>query len=220
VGQPELTLWANPQVTAQFTEFGDRVHETRRGDVLSAAGFDVHVYGHDHALIHQDIPSVVNTGFWSRANRSIRATRSPFSDEPVRTLLVPIAGPWLRAGDMIDYFRAVAPARNAQTMLIIRLARLAAAVAELRDAQNHAAQAAAARTAAQHLHTAVAGRRQPPAGRPAASRTAAGVASLAFPFAPGTPPSGLAKPRTNGPAKPHRRPSRGPAPPRPRGPTR
>jgi L-ascorbate metabolism protein UlaG (beta-lactamase superfamily) len=74
---PELTLWANPQVTAQFTEFGDRVHETRRGDVLSAAGFGVHVCGHDHALIHQDIPSVVNTGFWSRANCSIRAARSP-----------------------------------------------------------------------------------------------------------------------------------------------
>jgi L-ascorbate metabolism protein UlaG (beta-lactamase superfamily) len=25
---PELTLWAKPQVTAQFTEFGDQVHET------------------------------------------------------------------------------------------------------------------------------------------------------------------------------------------------
>jgi hypothetical protein len=109
---------------------------------------------------------------------------------------------------------------NAQMMLIIRLAGLAAAIAELRHAQNHAAQAAAALTAAQHLHTACAGRRQPPAGRPAASRTAAGVASLAFPFAPGTLPSGLAKPSTNGPAKSSQRPSRGPAPPRPRGPTR
>jgi hypothetical protein len=33
-------------------------------------------------------------------------------DEPVRTLLLPIAGPWLKAAEMIDYFRAVAPARG------------------------------------------------------------------------------------------------------------
>jgi len=32
--------------------------------------------------------------------------------EPVRTLLLPISAPWLKAGDMIDYFREVAPARG------------------------------------------------------------------------------------------------------------
>jgi hypothetical protein len=29
------------------------VHETRHGDVLSAAGFGVHVYGRDHADPHR-----------------------------------------------------------------------------------------------------------------------------------------------------------------------
>lgn len=109
---PDLTLWANPQVTAQFTEFGDRVHETRRGDVLSVAGFGVHVYGHDHTLIHKDIPSVVNTGFLVQGELFHPGDSFTVPDEPVRTLLVPIAGPWLRAGDMIDYFREVAPARG------------------------------------------------------------------------------------------------------------
>jgi hypothetical protein len=33
-------------------------------------------------------------------------------DEPVRTLLVPISAPWLKAAEMIDYFRRVAPARG------------------------------------------------------------------------------------------------------------
>ncbi len=107
---PELTLWANPQVTAQFTEFGNRVHETRQGDVLSAAGFGVHVYGHDHALIHKDIPSVVNTGFLVDGELFHPGDAFTVPDEPARTLLVPIAGAWLRAGDMIDYFRAVDPA--------------------------------------------------------------------------------------------------------------
>jgi L-ascorbate metabolism protein UlaG (beta-lactamase superfamily) len=109
---PELTLWANPQVTAQFAEFGGRVHETRHGDVLPIADFEVHVYGHDHALIHQDIPSVVNTGFLVEGEVFHPGDSFTVPDEPVRTLLVPIAGPWLRAGEMIDYFRAVAPTRG------------------------------------------------------------------------------------------------------------
>jgi uncharacterized membrane protein YpjA len=32
--------------------------------------------------------------------------------EPVRTLLVPISAPWMKAAEMIDYFREVAPARG------------------------------------------------------------------------------------------------------------
>ncbi len=109
---PELTLWANPSVTAQFAEFGDRVHEVRHGDVLSAAGFDVHVYGHDHALIHKDIPSVANTGFLIEGGLFHPGDSFTVPDEPVRTLLVPISAPWMKAAEMIDYFREVAPARG------------------------------------------------------------------------------------------------------------
>ena len=109
---PDLTLWANPSITAQFTEFGDRVHETRHGDALSVAGFDVHVYGRDHALIHRDIPLVLNTGFLVDGDLFHPGDSLTVPEEPVRTLLLPISAPWLQAGDMIDYFREVAPARG------------------------------------------------------------------------------------------------------------
>ncbi|HXZ72335.1 MAG TPA: hypothetical protein VEH31_15905, partial [Streptosporangiaceae bacterium] len=52
--------------------------------------------------------------------------------------------------------------------LIANLAALAAAVAELRQAQQHAAQSAAALTAAQHLHAAMT-RARPSASRPGQS---------------------------------------------------
>jgi hypothetical protein len=42
----------------------------------------------------------------------------------------------------------------AQIVVIARLTALAGAVADLRQAQRHSAQAAAARTAAEHLHAA------------------------------------------------------------------
>ena len=107
-----ITLWANQSICAQFTEFGDRVHEVKHGDALDVAGFDVHVYGVDHALIHQDIPLVVNTGFLVDAELFHPGDSFTVPEDPVNTLLLPISAPWLKAGEMIDYFRTVAPARG------------------------------------------------------------------------------------------------------------
>jgi L-ascorbate metabolism protein UlaG (beta-lactamase superfamily) len=108
----DLTLWANPSITAQFAEFGGRVHDTRHGDALSVAGFGVHVYGRDHALIHKDIPLVMNTGFLVDGDLFHPGDSLTVPEEPVRTLLLPISAPWLKAGEMIDYFREVGPARG------------------------------------------------------------------------------------------------------------
>ena len=108
---PGLTLWANQPVCAQFGDFGDRVHEVRHGDALAVVGFSVHVYGVDHALIHRDIPIVVNTGFLVEGDLFHPGDSYTVPEEPVRTLLLPISAPWLQAGQMIDYFREVAPAQ-------------------------------------------------------------------------------------------------------------
>jgi len=109
---PDLTLWANQSICAQFGEFGGRVREVRHGDALDVAGFSVHVYGVDHALIHQDIPLVINTGFLVEGELFHPGDSYTVPEEPVRTLLLPISAPWLMAGEMIDYFRAVAPGRG------------------------------------------------------------------------------------------------------------
>jgi L-ascorbate metabolism protein UlaG (beta-lactamase superfamily) len=109
---PDLTLWATQAVAGQFKDFGDRVHQVRHGDALAIAGFDVHVYGEKHALIHQDIPLVENTGFMVDGRLFHPGDSFTVPEDPVETLLVPISAPWLKAGDMIDYFRAVAPVRG------------------------------------------------------------------------------------------------------------
>ncbi len=112
---PGLTLWANRSVCDQFGAFGgfgDQVHEVRHGDALAVAGFDVHVYGRDHALIHPDIPLVANTGFLVDGEVFHPGDSYTVPEDPAPTLLLPISAPWLQAGAMIDYFRAVAPARG------------------------------------------------------------------------------------------------------------
>jgi hypothetical protein len=107
----------------------------------------------------------------------------------------------------------------APIVLITRLAALIEATVELRDAQRRAAQAAAARAAAEWLHAAArpAQAAQAPA-RPRAS-AAARLAAQAFPkpAAPGRKPPtpGQPAPGEDGPQR-----VRGPSPPRPRGPRR
>ena len=104
-------------------------------------------------------------------------------------------------------------------VLIIRLAALAEAVAELRTVQQRAAQAAAARIAACHLRAAAG---PAPAARPDAAPRASTAARLAALSFPGPSASGRPRPAPRRPgARPGGpRPASGPAPPRPRGPRR
>lgn len=111
-------------------------------------------------------------------------------------------------------------------MLVAKLAELAIAVAELREAQRHAAQASAARAAAEHLHSATCvgpSRARPGGARPTVrphrrARTAAEVAGLDV-------PDGSKPPRTAPPGNPRQgsvhtpAPRRASQPRRPRGPS-
>jgi hypothetical protein len=91
-----------------------------------------------------------------------RAARSPYGRIPPPS---PAGNRLRQAARLLSAFACLTGDRSmAPIMLITRLAALAEAVAELRDAQQHAAQAAAARAAAERLHA---------AARPAPPRTAA-----------------------------------------------
>ena len=110
-GNPGLNLWANTSVAGQFRDFGARVHTVDHGNIFSAAGFDVHVYGHDHAQVYREIPIVINTGFAVDGEVFHPGDSLTVPEDRVPTLLLPIAAPWLKAAEMIDYAREVAPQR-------------------------------------------------------------------------------------------------------------
>ncbi|HEY2519754.1 MAG TPA: MBL fold metallo-hydrolase [Streptosporangiaceae bacterium] len=109
---PDLTLWGNDSVVEQFDDFGDRVHRVRAGDAVDVAGFSVHVYGREHALVHRDIPVIPNTGFLFDGTVFHPGDSYTVPEADVDMLLLPVSGPWLKVGEMIDYARAVAPRRG------------------------------------------------------------------------------------------------------------
>jgi L-ascorbate metabolism protein UlaG (beta-lactamase superfamily) len=109
---PDLQLWANETVAGQFAQFGDRVHEVGHGDVFSAAGFDVHVYGTDHAVIDRVMPVIRNTGFAVDGQVFHPGDSFTVPDERVPVLLVPVTAPWLKFSEVADYIRTVGPERG------------------------------------------------------------------------------------------------------------
>lgn len=108
---PGLQLWASATVATQFGEFGGRVHAVHHGDAFTVAGFDVHVYGAEHAQVDSAIPIVPNTGFAVDGEIFHPGDSFTVPEDAIPTLLVPVSGPWLKFSDVADYLRATAPER-------------------------------------------------------------------------------------------------------------
>jgi hypothetical protein len=71
----------------------------------------VRVYGEWHAEVHQDIPRIGNIGFLVDGNVFHPGDAFTVPEAPVRTLLLPVHGPWSRTGQLVDWVRAVGPGR-------------------------------------------------------------------------------------------------------------
>jgi L-ascorbate metabolism protein UlaG (beta-lactamase superfamily) len=109
---PALQLWTNAAVAAQFGGFGDRVHAVGEGDNFTAAGFDVRVYGRDHAVVHQDLPVIPNIGFAVEGKLFHPGDSFTVPGEQIETLLLPVSAPWLKAAELFDYARTVGPSMS------------------------------------------------------------------------------------------------------------
>ena len=144
-----------------------------------------------------------------------RAAREPFGRIPLPTK----AGNQLRqaARIMATYAHLGGDHTNEWAIVIVRLAALAEAVAELRDAQQRAAQARAA-LAAQQLHAVRFAPPSRPPGPPRA-RNAVGLAARSF-TGPPVPSRSLRTATGQPSADEAPRPTRRPTQPRPRGPSR
>ena len=146
-----------------------------------------------------------------------RAARAPYGRIPAPGLP---GNNLRRTARLLSTLPSVADVPLAETTLLMRFARLAEAIAELREAQRLAVQAAAARRAAEHLRAAMPSYVTPPYGERRQVRTTSAERSRAeFPFPPGTfrpGTDGAGEADGQGEARPVR--SQGPS--RPRGPVR
>ncbi|GAA3448344.1 MBL fold metallo-hydrolase [Dactylosporangium matsuzakiense] len=112
--QPTLTIHTHPDVEAQLTDLDADVFAVNPGDTFVAAGMTVRAHGGQHAVIHPDIPRIVNIAF------AIDGPGGPIyhpgdsfhvPDEAIATLFAPVSAPWLKLSEAVDFVRAVRPER-------------------------------------------------------------------------------------------------------------
>lgn len=112
--RPGLEVWAPGTVVDRLAEEGaprDRLHVAADGDRFTAAGFDVRVTGEWHAVIHPDVPRIANVAYVvdGAVLHPGDSFTTPPDDVEVDLLLVPVAGPWMKVAEAVDYVRAVRP---------------------------------------------------------------------------------------------------------------
>lgn len=110
---PDAEIWTLKSVADQLSAaFPGRVHTVGHGDTFTAAGFDVHVHGELHAVIHPDIPRITNVGYLVDGGRVFHPGDAlTVPDHPVETLMLPVMAPWSKISEVIDYVREVKPQR-------------------------------------------------------------------------------------------------------------
>jgi L-ascorbate metabolism protein UlaG (beta-lactamase superfamily) len=110
--RPELPVFG-PAGVREFVG-DDRVQVVAAGDTFTAAGFEVTVFGGQHAVIHADVPVMENVAFLVDGDVFHPGDAYEVPNVPVKTLLLPTSGPWSKVGEGVDYLRAVKPQRAIQ----------------------------------------------------------------------------------------------------------
>ncbi|GAA0417781.1 MBL fold metallo-hydrolase [Acrocarpospora corrugata] len=112
---PDVEIWTCQAVADQLVDVPAKIHVVRDGDTFDTAGFSVRTIGEWHALVHPDVAIIQNVGFFidEEVFYPGDALTPPGVDVP--TLLVPSNAPWMRGWEMIEYLRAVRPARAYST---------------------------------------------------------------------------------------------------------
>ena len=119
---PALAVYAHVVVVDQLSDAGVEAQSIAVGDRFSVAGFGVRTVGGEHAEVYDGLPGCPNLGLLideggvAEGNTLYHPGDSVFvpdgiRDSGVATLLVPVAGPWLKLAEAIDFVRAVRPLR-------------------------------------------------------------------------------------------------------------
>lgn len=87
------------------------VQEVRPGDSLEVCGLSVRVVGGEHAEVYGGKPGCPNVGYVIDGTVYHPGDAFHVPDGDVDMLLVPVAAPWLKTAEAIDFVRAVRPRR-------------------------------------------------------------------------------------------------------------
>lgn len=106
---PQAPIYADAGSAAKIEAAGMTVIAVKAGDSFDV-GTVVTVHGNNHAVIHRDLPNIVNASFLIGGRLLHPGDSLDVPAVPVEILAVPAAAPWMALKEAVDFYRAVAPA--------------------------------------------------------------------------------------------------------------
>jgi L-ascorbate metabolism protein UlaG (beta-lactamase superfamily) len=110
-----LRIFAHAEVLPKLGAAAEAATAVEPGQEFEAAGYRVRAFGGQHAVIHPDIPRIVNVAYLiGDETTNLYHPGDSFTvpeDTTVDTLFVPLNAPWMKLLEAIDFVRAVRPGR-------------------------------------------------------------------------------------------------------------
>lgn len=106
---PNIEVITHQAVADLLTKEGVSATVIADGENLDRKGFQIGSRGHLHTQVHPDVPVCVNTGYFIANKLFFPGDCFHTPVEKVDVLALPVAGPWMKLSDAIDYATLVAP---------------------------------------------------------------------------------------------------------------
>jgi L-ascorbate metabolism protein UlaG (beta-lactamase superfamily) len=104
---PDSFLISLNSVTDQMPNHPSKV--VTPGDSLSVGPFTLSFFGGDHAPIHETMQTGTNVGVMINDTVYYPGDSFTVPEGPIEVLALPVSGPWLKTGDVIDYLLETKP---------------------------------------------------------------------------------------------------------------
>lgn len=106
---PDAKVYAHQEVIDALDSDIANTHAVNAGSKLTVDGFTLEFSGGEHALIHPRIPMCANLCI--RINEILYYPGDSFvkPDRPIKVLALPIAAPWMKTAEGMDFLADVKP---------------------------------------------------------------------------------------------------------------
>ena len=104
---PAAIIVAHQDVTSQLGDFKTKTAVANEG--IKLGDFALEFFGGQHAVIIKDWPVVANLGVMINGRLYYPGDSFTVPDQPVEILALPVAAPWLKFSEVVDFLTAVKP---------------------------------------------------------------------------------------------------------------
>lgn len=104
---PEAVVIGHPEVLASIEAFTKK--EVEAGEIFEIGPFRLQFFGGTHALIHPLFTQIANLGVLINDLLYYPGDSFTVPNTSVDTLALPVAGPWMKIGEAIDFYTELSP---------------------------------------------------------------------------------------------------------------